>query len=241
MLIARDFVFLHVPKTGGTFVQQTILDFMSAETSSFTHAPYSELPATARKLPGFYIVRNPWDWYVSWYHYWRERGAERPPDRLWRRGWKAAAWELLDFGQASFAEFTTRACMGEFDTARMFPGFDCAGLDLYSCYLRSIVGEALGRDDYAALRYERLRGDVRMYLRDRADVGRDLLRALRTDPALRTSEHDPYPVYFDDGLRRLVGDKTRWICAGFGYSFGGKQARQSSRARRRPHQAREQR
>ena len=227
MLIARDFVFLHIPKTGGTFVQRTVLHFMSADSGSDTHTRYGDLPIEARQLPGFYIVRNPWDWYVSWFHYLRQRAPEVSPDPLRRDPRKHAALQLLDEGRASFTVAITRACMGEFDTAAMFPGFDCTGLDLYSCYVRSIVGEALERDDYTALRYERLRRDLRLYLQDRAGVGPNLLRALRNDPAVRTSSHKRYQRYFDERLRRLVGRKTQWICNRFGYGFGGKQRQRS--------------
>jgi hypothetical protein len=150
---------------------------------------------------------------------------------------KYAAWQLIDEGRASFGEAVMRACMGEFDTASLFPRFDCDGLDLYSCYLRSILGEALERDDYTALRYERLRRDLPLYLRGRPGVGRDLLGALRNAPPVRTSSHGHYPLYFDTRLRRLVGRKTRWICDRFEYRFGAKGARQSTRARRRPDQA----
>jgi hypothetical protein len=219
MLIARNFVFLHIPKTGGTFVQQTISDFMPVESPGRTHAPYSALPATARGLPGFYIVRNPWDWYVSFYQYWRKRGIAQDRARPWRQPYKRAVWEMMDSGRASFPEVTTRACLGEFDTAGLFPGLACAGLDLYSCYVHWVVGEALERDDYTALRYERLRRDLFLYLSDREGVDRDLLRAVRNDPPLRTSRHDPYPAYFDDRLRQLVGGKTSWICDRFGYGF----------------------
>jgi hypothetical protein len=228
MLIARDFVFLHIPKTGGTFVQRTILEFISADTGSYTHARYSDLPATALALPGFYIVRNPWDWYVSWYHWGHQRASEIPAERAQGNPQKHAIWQLMDGGRASFAEAVTAACTGEFDTAAAFPGFDCAELDLYSCYVRSIVGEALERDDYTALRYERLRRDVGRYLRQREEVGRDLLRTVRDAPAVRTSRRGAYPGYFDEPLRRLVGRKTRWLRDRFGYRFGEKPDRRSA-------------
>ena len=60
MLIADDFVFLHIPKTGGTFVQRVISEHLpDVDIGLYTHTCYDDFPEDARHLPGFYVIRNP--------------------------------------------------------------------------------------------------------------------------------------------------------------------------------------
>jgi hypothetical protein len=218
VLIGEDFVFLHIPKTGGTFVQRVLVEHMShVETGLYTHTPYSEVPAHARALPGFYVVRNPWDWYVSWFHWSSQRGRElgrnAGPIRSDR---KRFVWEnMLRRGEADFEEAVRRACSGEFD----HPTLPTLGADLYSASVTGIAGEALERPDFAALRFEGLRKQLRGYIRGHAGVDRELLAAIRNAPPARTSEHAGYRQYYDDALRGLVGERTAWICERFGYRF----------------------
>ena len=71
MVITKHFVFLHMPKTGGTFVEKACGAHLPREwiatTSLHRHAPWEEIPERYQGLPVFFLVRNPWDWYVSWF------------------------------------------------------------------------------------------------------------------------------------------------------------------------------
>jgi hypothetical protein len=229
-LVASDFVFLHIPKTGGGFVQQTLRDRLPRVwNAGYTHTPFGELTGGAYALPGFYIVRNPWDWYVSWYFYTLRRGTESshvatgPPRKrvIWR--------DLMDSGRATFAEAVQAACRGAYDSASVFPNSDVTGLDLYSAFVHTIVGEALDRSDYAALRFERLRPEVIKFLRDREGVDKQLLRAIRNDPAVRKSDRGRYQDYYDVKTRKLVRRRTTWLCQRFGYRFEKPKLRANTR------------
>jgi hypothetical protein len=240
VLIARDFVFLHVPKTGGTFVQRTVADFLpKVDVGTYTHTRYDEFPASARNLPGFYVIRNPWDWYVSWYHFTLQRGSQIANRLVSAPARKSVIWhDLMDCGGASFGKAVALACRSQFDMERAFPDFDGAGLDLYTAYVKSIVGSALDRGDFTALRYERLRPQLRTYLRDRAGVDKELLRALRQDPRMRTSDHDNFAEYYDAPTRRLVGESTAWLCERFGYRVVRRGGAKSKAAKRQQRTAR---
>jgi len=55
-------VFVHIPRTGRTFVRR-VVDGHVAVTHSFdAHASYEDLPTSLADLPAFCVVRNPWDW-----------------------------------------------------------------------------------------------------------------------------------------------------------------------------------
>jgi hypothetical protein len=220
VLVAPDFVFLHIPKTGGSFVQGTVLDRLPGVWhASYTHTPFGELTESASALPGFYVVRNPWDWYVSWYLYTLQRGTESrrlasgPPRKrvIWR--------DLMDSGSATFAEAVQAACRGAYDSASVFPNSDVTGLDLYSAFVQTIVGDALDRSDYTAVRFERLRREVTEFLRDREGVDKPLLKAIRNAPAVRKSDRGRYQDYYDVKTRKLVRRSTAWLCERFGYRF----------------------
>ena len=65
-------------------------------SSERTHAGIDLIPAEYAHLPAIAFIRNPWDWYVSWYH-WETQylgSGERPEPQSdthpGRRCWAAA-------------------------------------------------------------------------------------------------------------------------------------------------------
>lgn len=101
MNITRNFVFVHIPKTGGTFVAQVLRDLYTPAwirpvfwrkvyfrlTNTFLaqtgwpalhvelekHTPCHAIPPRYAHLPIVSCMRNPFDWYVSNYRfqYWK--------------------------------------------------------------------------------------------------------------------------------------------------------------------------
>ena len=82
MLVTRDFVLIHVPKTGGTFLNGLIKEHCEVLHEDM-HGPYSRLPAEYRDLPAIGFVRNPWDWYVSWFEHMKQKGPESKDEWEW--------------------------------------------------------------------------------------------------------------------------------------------------------------
>jgi hypothetical protein len=228
MLVTDQFVFLHVPKAGGTFVQTVLGEHLPVvdldsilPAPAWTHASFRDLPPELQALPAFCVIRNPWDWYVSWFHYEMMRGPRRRlgsgPDP---RGKRAAWVQALRLGEADFKEAVTRACTTDF-----YPPLASVmgeqGLDFYSALVQDIVGDAFDRPNFTVLRFERLRKELLRYLRLHMQPSRDLVRAIREEPKKLASRHGGYRKYYDGELRQLVGDKTAWLCERFGYSFDG--------------------
>jgi len=69
MIVCNKFVFLHLHKSGGTFVNQLMASCIPYVRQIGYHFPYRELPRSFARLPVVGTVRNPWDYYVSWYHF----------------------------------------------------------------------------------------------------------------------------------------------------------------------------
>ena len=69
-MIATDkFLFVHLHKSGGTFINQAILSHMPSAKRLGYHLPYRYCPDEYRKLPTLGSVRNPWGFYISFYHF----------------------------------------------------------------------------------------------------------------------------------------------------------------------------
>jgi hypothetical protein len=73
MLITQDFIFVHMPKTGGTFVQNMLKQVYPSAIELDTHLTCSDIPEQAQGMPILSIMRHPMDRYVSQYHFgwWR--------------------------------------------------------------------------------------------------------------------------------------------------------------------------
>ena len=64
MIVTNNAVFLHIPKTGGTWVKEVLssyqLDFREHSL---------DVPISHKDKSVFVFVRNPWAWHVSFYNY----------------------------------------------------------------------------------------------------------------------------------------------------------------------------
>ena len=67
MIVTDRFVFIHMHKTGGQTLNQVIKRCCPTHRAIGYHFPIFELPTEFVSWPVVGIVRNPWDWYVSWY------------------------------------------------------------------------------------------------------------------------------------------------------------------------------
>src|SRR3954470_21339022 len=73
MIVTDRLVFLHLHKSGGTFVNVLLMRCVPSARQIGYHLPYRELPQPYRGLPVVGTVRSPWDYYVSWYHFQRNQ------------------------------------------------------------------------------------------------------------------------------------------------------------------------
>jgi len=220
MLVGTEFVFVHVPRTGGSFISGILSEHLELDAAAErfpTHASYDELPDEFRDRSGFCLVRNPWDWYVSWYHHSMRRGPELAnwdPDDPKAEIWRTA----FSTGQTSFKETVTKVCEGRLEhpfarTARR------RDIDLYSEFVRRQVVAGIKQGSLEAGRFEELTPFLVDFL-DRRGLLSDALReAIEQSPPTNAVEHRPYPGYYDQELRELVAHKARSLIKWFGYEF----------------------
>jgi len=86
MIIADDFVFLHPPKTGGSFVTEVLTDIYAGRfgrriVNTDKHGWTDRIPAEHRSKQIVTTIRNPFDYYASFYvfGYWINRDVENWP------------------------------------------------------------------------------------------------------------------------------------------------------------------
>jgi hypothetical protein len=181
------------------------------------HSPVREVPAEFRHLPMLGYVRNPWDWYVSWYHFVqqeRERLAGSPPESPWVA--------IFDEGRASFAQAITAACLGTPAGDRPAPAWmdrmQRTGIDLYSSWCHQAF--RAGFDGTVEIgRFESLRTDFIAFLRrHEVPVDDSFIGHVMTRPPDNPTPHAPYRSYYTPELRDIVG-ATSTVAAEYGYSF----------------------
>jgi hypothetical protein len=69
MITTNHFLFLHLPKTGGSFVARHLLKIFPGAKNFDRHGFRCQIPEDYRYLPLVGCLRSPYDWYVSCYEF----------------------------------------------------------------------------------------------------------------------------------------------------------------------------
>ena len=97
MIATKDFIFIHAPKTGGTFVMKILDELYKNDIKEIAdkHAYSKDIPDIYRKLPKVLCLRDPLEWYESHYLYgWWRRYPETFP-----------GFSKIDVNNLSFFDF----------------------------------------------------------------------------------------------------------------------------------------
>ena len=210
MILSRYFVFIHLPKTGGTFVRNLLNTYAPPEWEALevialgghhrndpNHPTIRDIPSAYRGLPVFGFVRNPWDWCVSWYEFLKVDGN----NELFN--------EASDHGRKSFKE--TLLALYEMDIAKEIQ------TGIFTWYFFESFGHDL--DAVKFLRFENLREDLYRVLKSVADLPAGLVEALRTDPPINVGKRTRYQDYYDEKLRDLIASRDQELIERFSYTF----------------------
>lgn len=229
MIATNKFVYLHLHKSGGSFINACLLRFLPDARQLGYHLPRSMLPAELRGRPVLGFVRSPWSYYVSWYTF----QSQRPrPNALFRclsdngvLDFRGTIRNMLDLGSGSERlERLIRELPPHYGGGGLnLPGFALApirdsGLGFYS-YLYHYLYSGEG-GDLVVGRTESLRTDLLAALQ-RFDVPIDaaLHDHIRDAPALNTSRHADWRSYYDDELAAAVAARDAPIVETYGYRF----------------------
>lgn len=127
MFVTDHFVFLHLPKTGGVYVESVCQENLRMPIRhSRRHAKIGELPAEFEGLPTIGVCRDPWDWYASLFHFAKvaRNGATSDLVSLasdgFELGGRVADFECLDPSSLARAKESGMGLMG-FLAQEIFP------------------------------------------------------------------------------------------------------------------------
>lgn len=230
-MIATDhFVFLHLHKSGGTFVNQWLVEHFPDARRVGYHLPRSEIPAGLRHLPILGTVRNPWSYYVSWHSFQSRKKQSNALFRLMsdngRLGFDATVRNLLKLGRDDALLDRLIAVLPKDFTNRglSLPGAKAAGirgtgLGFYS-FLHGYMYD--GDPPAKIVRMEDMRTALPQLIEAiGGPVSAKAREAIASAPAARQSDHRPYAEYYDASLRDLVGERDRLAIERYNYDFAG--------------------
>jgi hypothetical protein len=229
MIATEHFVFLHLHKSGGTFVNEGLLRFVPDARQIGYHLPRRLIPPPLAHLPVLGLVRNPWSYYVSWYSF----QLRQPQPNVFFRvlsdngalDFEHTLCNMLDLcaGGARLDALVAALPAAYTNRGLNLPGFAIApilnsGVGFYS-YLYRYMYDGPGILHMG--RMERLREDFPTLLVAAGQpVSGPLLAYLTEAPASNTSEHGSYTKYYSDSLRERVAERDAELIARFAYRFG---------------------
>lgn len=235
MISNEQFTFIHVHKTGGRSLNSVITQCVPGSEMVGYHYPYALLPAHRRHLPIVGVVRNPWDWYVSWYAFNRKMGMRNPLFIVvsdgGRADFKTTISNLANLGDNSAQSRAYRLALaavlpeafgsdrGAGLTRACIEGFIEPGRGYYSwLFNRMLAGAEPARLHVA--RFENLQPDF-IDIIQRLGVAESaaIETALQAAEKKNASSHSHYSCYFDDELRELIAERDRGLIEAYGYSF----------------------
>ena len=234
MLITDKFVFLHLPRAGGTFVYDVVRKFFPSALEIGYHFPRELLPGEYSHLPVLGTVRNPWGFYVSWYHYHLFGDTYSPSKNVLfccvsedrKLDFVQTIRNALDLGVSDDKlDFLIQSLPENFDdkkrkipnlTRELMRKIRGTGLGLYNFRFNQTFGRA---DDVFFCRVETLRSDLMAFF-ERIGAASDGLRryVLGLDKK-NTSDHRHYSTYYTAELAELVLIRDRPLIERFRYVF----------------------
>ena len=230
MIVTDKFVFVHLPRSGGTFVSEVIRKFFPSAHEIGHHLPRELLPREYSHLPVLGTVRNPWEFYVSLYHYvWPRDAASILASWMsenGRLGFIGSIRNVLNLGVnderldvliemlPEHVDYSRRQIPNVTkDAMRRVRG---TGVGYYTFRFNELFGNA---DDVFVYRLETLKQDLVAFF-EGIGVATDELRdyVLRSNKK-NISEHLHYSTYYTPELAELVSIRERALIERFGYVF----------------------
>lgn len=230
MIVTDKFVFVHLPRSGGTFITDVIMRFFPSAHEIGYHLPRFLLPVEYSHLPVLGAVRNPWEFYVSWYyHVWPRDAATTLISWVTENGAQGFEGstrnalnlgvdserldtlieklpEQVDFGKRNIPNITKEAM-------RKVRG---TGVGYYTFRFNHLFGNV---DEIFVCRLESLRQDLVRFFEGVGAASDELREYVLNSDKKNTAEHRHYSTYYTSELAELVSLRDRQIVEKFGYSF----------------------
>lgn len=230
MIVTDKFVFVHLPRTGGTFVSEVITKFFPSAREIGHHMPRKFLPKEYAHLPALGTVRNPWEFYVSFYHYILPKIAAGKlvswMTENGRLGFSGSIQNLLNIGTDDESLDALLEILPEHIDyeKRYIPNVSKevmsrirgTGVGYFTFRFNELFGNA---DEMFICRLETLRQDLIAFFEAIGAATDELRNFVLRSEKKNTAEHRHYSTYYEAGLADLVLVNDRQLIERFGYVF----------------------
>jgi len=230
MIVTDKFVFVHFPRTGGTFITDVIMRFFPSAHEIGYHLPRSLLPNEYSHLPVLGSVRNPWEFYVSWYyHVWPRDAATPLHSWLSENGtheFEGATRNALNIGTDNDRlDALIEKMPDEVDyQKRNVPNITKSalrkvrgtGVGYYTFRFNHLFGKA---DEVFFCRQESLRIDLIRFLEMIGAANNEIRTHILKSEKRNAADHSHYSSYYTPELAELVSIRECAILERFGYTF----------------------
>ena len=230
MIVTPQFMFLHLHKSGGTFVNECLMKFVDGSRQVGYHLPRSLAPREYAHLPALGLVRNPWSYYLSWYSF---QLGQSHPNFLFRilsddgaLDFESTVRNMLNLGAGSIRlDMLLRALPSSYSNQGLnLPNFALAPIRDTRLGFYSYLYRYLYQSDAAPAiigRMETMRDDLVPMLESVEYHPTAELRAfVATESPRNTSQHGDYTQYYSASLRNLVAGRDEEIISRHRYRFG---------------------
>jgi hypothetical protein len=234
LIATPEFLFIHLHKTGGQFVNRLLLEHYPGARRMGYHQPRSEAPAELRGLPAFAFTRNPWDWYVSWYAFNQANPRRNPIFRAVSESGDAdfgtTIHNLLHLGHPLHVAMreeialtlpeTREGNQGSGITRSVILSFTDPDSGYLSWLMRYMCFDGGSASGVRVGRMENLRLELPTLIRESGgSLGAELEQAITAAPPVNASPRRDYKGYYDQELRDLVAERDWAIVESYNYSF----------------------
>ena len=227
LFIKNNYIYVHIPKTGGRFVEETCrkMNFFKPELLT-RHSFVSDIDFSNFKFVS--TIRNPWDWYVSDWNFWKGKLKEdyRKNKTSHFYHWKYAnnfnehlEYMLDDDEIRKKAERNEELKIGDGINSNQSSIFK--KMHEKGCGYYTMVWKTMCFKDNKDL--------IDIYMKT-DNLNKDFIKAFSIENSSRqkmieemdrvnTTIHRPYWVYYSDKTRELVAQKEKEMIEKFNFVF----------------------
>ncbi len=215
MIETKDFAYIHTSRTGGTFTNTVLRNIFPESYLVSRHLPLSKYKGKHNNFIS--TVRNPFDWYVSVFHFYQEI---KHPLTLGVRGFDNVMRLLLNISgtkrQEHLANYDWTKTPAPNLTNRDFKEYP-DNIGFCSWLFERMTG--LDTEKVSYLRFENLEADLISTLKEDYDLTIEQEKIILSSPNKNTTVRRPYREYYSDELISLVYEKDSLFFKRFGYEF----------------------
>lgn len=216
MFISRKYIYLHLPKTGGQFIRAFLQNSGNMEWSHPApkfwkhHRGAIDIPPKYNNRPIIGSIRNPFDWYVSWYEHYSVSNRRRGFYKIGNADFKTTLENIFFKRKDKLMNGIPRKTTADFFQMRK----DDVGLMTHMFKnMFWLAGEEVGTQ------YMRLENFVLDIIRIMGLSPKHQLIINKMKPINITPGRKSYQEYYDDESRGWVEHKDKYLLEKFNYKF----------------------